>query len=56
MLLLIFARPAATGSYHVFLTVLLVTDLISLAFDYNDARRWLRGDRGVAASYRKTPS
>jgi len=28
---------------------LLVVDLISLAFDYNDPRRWLRGERGMAA-------
>ncbi|AOW14168.1 hypothetical protein LPB72_06410 [Hydrogenophaga crassostreae] len=45
VLLLIFARPEAAGAYGVYLTVLLVIDLISLAFDYNDARLWLRGDR-----------
>lgn len=47
LLLLIFARPESSGTYGVYLTVLKVTNLISLVFDFNDARLWLRGDRGV---------
>ena len=36
------------GSYRMYLIVLLVVDLISLGFDYVDARKWLRGARAVA--------
>lgn len=46
--LLIFARPEATGAYAIYLTVLLAADVISLAFDYPDALKWLRGERAVA--------
>lgn len=46
--LLIFARPEATGLYASYLIVLLIADTISLAFDYPDALKWLRGDRAVA--------
>ena len=47
VLLLVFAHPEAAGAYGVYLTMLPVIDLISLAFDYNDARLWLRGDRSA---------
>lgn len=46
--LLIFARPEAGGLYATYLTVLLVTDAVSLLFDYPDAVKYLRGDRRVA--------
>lgn len=45
---LIFARPEATGIYATYLVVLLVADVISLLFDYPDARKWLSGERAVA--------
>ena len=47
--LLIFARRDASGTHGICLLVLLAIDLISLAFDDNGARLWLRGDRGVSA-------
>tara|TARA_R110002096_G_scaffold137245_6_gene290459 strand:+ start:239 stop:430 length:192 start_codon:yes stop_codon:yes gene_type:complete len=47
VVLLILARPEASGVYDTFLTVLLVTNLISLVFDVNDLRLWQQGDRGV---------
>jgi hypothetical protein len=34
--------------YSAYLWVLLVTDLVSLAFDYPDFRKWLRGERANA--------
>ena len=40
VLMLIFARPDGTVIYQTFLTVLLVTNVISLAFDFNDLRLW----------------
>ena len=46
--LLVFARPEAMGSYAAYLWVLLIVDAVSLLFDYPDALKWLRGDRGVA--------
>lgn len=48
--ILLLNRPEASGNYHIYLTVLLVVDLISLAFDYPDAIKWLRGDRSVAGA------
>lgn len=42
VLLLIFAGPEGTAIYQTFLTVLLVTNVISLAFDFNDLRLWLQ--------------
>lgn len=47
VLLLIFARPEGSAAYGTFLTVLLVVNVISLVFDYNDAIRWIKGDRGT---------
>ena len=46
--ILLFAPPEATGTYATYLWVLLVADVISLAFDYPDARKWLGGEREVA--------
>lgn len=42
VLMLIFARPEGTAIYQAFLTVLLVTNVISLAFDFNDVRLWFK--------------
>lgn len=42
VLMLIFAKPAGTAVYQAFLTALLVINLISLAFDFNDLRVWLK--------------
>ncbi|NET48872.1 MAG: hypothetical protein F6K09_09130 [Merismopedia sp. SIO2A8] len=42
VLMLIFARPDGTAVYQVFLTALLAIDGISLAFDFNDLRIWLK--------------
>lgn len=39
---LIFARPEGTAVYQIFLTILLITNVISLAFDFNDLRLWLK--------------
>lgn len=47
VLILIFARPAASGAYDTYLTILLAANLFSLLFDINDLRLWLRGDRRV---------
>jgi len=48
VVILLFARPMAEGAYDVYLWVLLVTNAISLAFDYLDSVKWLRGEREVA--------
>ena len=45
---LAFFRPPAEGAYQAYLTVLVIVDAVSLAFDYPDALRWLRGERDVA--------
>ncbi len=39
--------PALPAGYRQFLLLLLVVDLISLAFDVADAWRWWNGDRGA---------
>ncbi|MEX0287330.1 MAG: hypothetical protein AB3N23_22210 [Paracoccaceae bacterium] len=39
------ASGTATGGYATMLILLLIIDLISLAFDINDARLWVKGDR-----------
>jgi len=36
------------GIFAAYLWVLLVVDVVSLVFDFKDARDWLRGDRAVA--------
>ena len=38
VLILMFAKPDGTAIYQAFLKVLLVIDLISLGFDFNDVR------------------
>lgn len=40
--MLIFARPEGSALYQIFLTVLLVANAISLAFDVNDLRLWFK--------------
>ncbi len=48
-LLVVLTGPEAPGgAFGVFLWALLVTDAISLAFDYRDAWAWWKGDRKVA--------
>lgn len=42
VLILTFARPDGTAVYQAFLTALLVINVISLAFDLNDLRIWLK--------------
>lgn len=49
VVLIIFYRPDATGKYDIFLWVLLVTNLISLAFDYVDSLKWIKGSRAIAS-------
>jgi len=49
VVLIIFYRPEATGLYDTYLWVLLVTNLISLAFDYVDGLKWINGDRAIAS-------
>jgi len=44
---LIVARPEGSAAYQSYLWVLLVVDVISLGFDYPDAWRWWKGERGV---------
>jgi len=49
VVLIIFDRPEATGIYDTYLWALLVTNLISLAFDYVDSVKWIMGDREIAS-------
>ncbi len=42
VIMIAFARPEGTAIYGTFLIVLLVTNVISLVFDFNDLRVWLR--------------
>ena len=42
VVMLVFARPEGTAFYDTFLTVLLATNVISLVFDFNDLRVWLK--------------
>lgn len=42
------ASDGGTSGYRSYLAVLIVTNLVSLAFDYKDAWAWWRGDRGIA--------
>ena len=48
VLWLILDRPAGSEAFGVYLSILLVVDTVSLAFDYPDAWRWLKGDREIA--------
>lgn len=43
--ILAFARPEGSAMYQAFLTVLLVTNVTSLAFDFNDLRTWFVSNR-----------
>lgn len=45
-----FARPEGSDAYQVYLVILLIVDVISLAFDFPDALRWWKGDRRVAGA------
>ncbi len=47
VLMIAFAKPEGSAAYGIYLTVLLIGNLISLVFDFIDAARWLRGDREV---------
>ena len=50
IVMLLTNRPEAVGNYDAYLTVLLVVNAISLAFDYPDALKWLGGDRKIAGA------
>lgn len=41
-------QPALPAGFVTFLWILLIVDLISLAFDVLDAFKWGRGDRAIA--------
>ena len=43
-----FARPIGTAGFDNYLSILLITNVISLGFDYPDALKWWKGDRRVA--------
>ena len=45
-----FARPTGSEAYDTYLWILLLTNIISLAFDFPDAMKWLNGDREPARS------
>lgn len=40
--MLAFVKPEGSDIYQMFLTVLLVTNVISLVFDFNDVRLWVK--------------
>ena len=52
LVLILLLRPGfmdgVEGAYAQVLLVLLIVDLISLAFDVREARKWLRGARAIA--------
>ena len=50
--ILVFRRPEASGTYDIYLWVLLVAELISLGFDYPDAISWINGKRDVSGRAR----
>ena len=43
-----FARPVGTEAYATYLWILLITNVISLGFDFPDAVKWWKGDRQPA--------
>jgi len=49
VVLILFFRPDVTGIYSVFLWGIVIINLISLAFDYVDAWKWIKGDRAIAS-------
>ena len=46
--LLWFSGIELSANYSGFLMLLLAIDIVSLGFDYPDALKWLKGDRGPA--------
>lgn len=42
--------PAGSGAFDTYLSVLLVTNVISLIFDFPDAVKWWKGDRATSRS------
>ncbi len=48
--ILVFNRPESVDNYSIYLWVLLVIDVVSLAFDYPDAIKWIKGDRKPAGA------
>ena len=46
--LILIWRPEGSSTYNIYLMVLLVTNTISLIFDYPDSFKWFKGDRSVA--------
>ena len=44
--MLAFVRPEGSSVYQLFLTTLLVINVIALAFDYNDVRIWIQSKVG----------
>lgn len=50
VLYILLVRPEVGDAYDVYLTILAVVNSISLAFDYTDTYKWLKGERGVAGS------
>jgi len=48
VILILFKRPETDGVYDLYLTVLLITNIISLVFDYPDFLKWIKGDRAIA--------
>lgn len=47
VIFLLFFRPEGSAAYNVYLWILLITDGISLPFDYTDSVKWFRGKRSV---------
>lgn len=45
---IVFTRPIGSEAYDTYLWILLVTNIISLVFDYPDALKWLKGSREPA--------
>ena len=41
------ATPEGDPAYRLYLTILLVTNVISLGFDFKDGLSWWRGDRDI---------
>ena len=48
VLWLLLAMPEGSAGYGAYLWILLAVDALSLAFDYPDALKWLKGDRTIA--------
>lgn len=44
------ARPAGSDAFDTYLSALLVTNVISLLFDFPDAVKWWKGDRMASRS------